>query len=156
MNVPINATCVLPSVSTMFLPASLVLNENIVIDVQLSMRAPFLTNHISELGIPHVLSIFGRCEAGAAFVRGSRVPEVSAALRTANPWDRVPTVTVDLSLSAVAFPIGKDERTPASSKVSVSVSLWRSSLKRLSGRRFCRIRSGGIVLRRYGRRGAWG
>ena len=34
MNVPINATYVLPSVSTMFLPTSLVLDENIVIDVR--------------------------------------------------------------------------------------------------------------------------
>jgi hypothetical protein len=58
-----------------------------------------------------MLPIFGRCEAGTALVRGSRVPEISATLRAANPWDRIPAMSVELKLPAAAFPIGKGHRT---------------------------------------------
>jgi hypothetical protein len=54
------------------------------------------------------------CEAGAALVRGSRVPEVSATLRARDPWDRIPAMSVELKLPGAGFRIGQGNRTKQS------------------------------------------
>jgi hypothetical protein len=40
--------------------------------------------------------------------------EVSATLRALDPWDRIPTMPVELKLPAAAFQIGKGENTKPS------------------------------------------
>jgi hypothetical protein len=68
MNVPIDEAYLLPLVSTMFLPASLVPDENIVIRIRYLMRAPFLPDRVSDHGPPDRLSIF----LGLGSRRGAR------------------------------------------------------------------------------------
>jgi hypothetical protein len=117
VDLTVNTERVFPLILTMLLPASLILNPNIVIVIRQPISTPFFPDRVSELGIPKMLSIFGRCEAGAALVRGSRVPEVSAALRAADPWDRIPAMSVELKLPAAAFPIGKAKTTKPSPSI---------------------------------------
>ena len=78
------------------------------------MRAPFLPECVSELGIPKRLSILWGWEAGTALVRGSWVAEVSAALWASYPWNRIAAMPVELKLPAAAFRIGDGDRTKPS------------------------------------------
>jgi len=78
------------------------------------VRAPFLPDRVSELGIPKRFSVFWGCEAGAALVRRFWAPEYSAALRASYPWNRIAAMPIELKLPAAAFQIGKGENTKPS------------------------------------------
>jgi hypothetical protein len=98
----------------MFFPASLLLDPNIVIQIRQAVRAPFFPDRVREFGISETLSISGDWKAGAAFVCGFWVPEVSAALRALGPRDWIPSMPVELELPASDFPLEKGDKTKQS------------------------------------------
>jgi hypothetical protein len=99
----------------MFFPAPLVPDQDIVIGIGQSASTSLSPDLASDSRIFLREVCIGPGEmSGAALICGFWVPDVSAAFRALDPWDRIPAMPVEWILPAVDFQIGEGERTKPS------------------------------------------